>query len=138
MMIKNKKQNMFWMSVLVALLLGVFTGARIMYVAMNDSARAKVLVHMEIDYGEGDRQVFPVDIIASGVSVGTYLRFAEEKYGLPIEKRGEGKSLFVEAFHGVHNTNTSVWKYSLNNTEWYSDLSKYTLHDGDTLVWKRK
>ena len=100
--------------------------------------REEILVDLAIDYGNGDEQSFPGEVARQGDTVLDLLETLERQNGITIEKRNfPGLGVFIEAIHGVHNTNNSYWQFWVNGEYSKVGASQYELKDGDKVLWKR-
>ena len=100
--------------------------------------REEILVDLAIDYGNGDEQSFPGKVMRRGDTVLDLLEILERQNGITIEKRNfPGLGVFIEAIHGVHNTNNSYWQFWVNGEYSKVGASQYELKDGDKVLWKR-
>ena len=111
--------------------------------AQPDSERAAqskkdIAVDLIIDYGNGDTQSFPAEIAWEGSTVFDLLQKMEKRHGVSIETRNfPGVGVFIEAIHGVHNTNQSYWQFWVNGEYAKVGAGQYALKDGDKVLWKR-
>ena len=97
-----------------------------------------IWVDLAIDYGNGDEQSFPGQVVRQGDTVLDLLETLERQNGIAIEKRNfPGLGVFIEAIHGVHNTNDSYWQFWVNGEYSKVDAGQYTLKDGDKVLWRR-
>lgn len=100
--------------------------------------QAEISVDLTIDYGNGDIQVFPGEAVRRGATIIELLENLEKQEGITIEKRNfPGLGVFIEAIHGVHNTNNSYWQYWVNGEYAKVGAGQYKLRDGDEILWKR-
>jgi hypothetical protein len=99
-----------------------------------DGHLQKIAVDLTIDYGNGDIQSFPDQIVFSGSSVVGLL----EQSGIVVEKRNfPGLGVFIEAINGVHNSNNYYWQFWINGEYSSIGADQYKLQNGDAVVWKR-
>ncbi|GEM_PF-1290557 len=98
----------------------------------------RIQVDITIDYGNGDVQSFPGEIVKQGDTVLGLLETLERQGGITIEKRNfPGLGIFVEAIQGVHNTSNSYWQFWVNGEYSKIGASQYALKDGNRVLWKR-
>ena len=103
----------------------------------------KISVDIEIDYGnglpgQGDVQAFVGEALFAGDTVLDLLYSLEEEQGVAIETRNfPGLGQFIEAIHGVHNTNNSYWQYWVNDEYAKVGAGQYVLKDDDYVLWRR-
>ncbi|MFH1584692.1 MAG: DUF4430 domain-containing protein, partial [Patescibacteria group bacterium] len=98
----------------------------------------EIAVDLRIDYGSGDLQSFPAESLRAGSAVLELLEALEERHGVPVETRKfSGVGVFVEAIHGVRNTESSYWQYWVNGEYAKVGAGQYKLRDGDEVLWKR-
>lgn len=123
------------------LLFGVLLGislADIGYVPVASQEQKEILVDLSIDYGNGDTQSFPEEVLLRGSTVFDALQAIERRYGIFLETRNfPGLGVFVEAIHGVHNTNNSYWQFWVNGEYSKVGAGQYVLKDSDKVLWKR-
>ena len=104
----------------------------------TEAGREEILVDLAIDYGNGDTQSFPGQVVRQGDTVLDLLEILERQKGVAFEKRNfPGLGVFVEAIHGIHNTNDSYWQFWVNGEYSKVGASQYELKDGDRVLWKR-
>ncbi|HEY4510030.1 MAG TPA: DUF4430 domain-containing protein [Candidatus Paceibacterota bacterium] len=104
----------------------------------TQAEREEILVDLEIDYGNGDEQSFPGKLAGRGDTVLDVLDILERQNGITIEKRNfPGLGVFIEAIHGVENTNNSYWQFWVNGEYSQVGAGQYELKDGDKVLWKR-
>lgn len=132
---------------MVGVLLGVFL-ADIGYVpvgrdfassaALSSEQIEDIRVDLTIDYGNGDTQVFPQEVLRSGETVLDLLENLERSQGITLQKRDfPGLGVFIEAIHGAHNTNSSYWQFWVNEEYAQVGASQFKLQDSDKVLWKR-
>lgn len=98
----------------------------------------EIRVDLAIDYGNGDLQAFPGELLRQGDTVLDLLENLERGEGIILEKRNfPGLGVFIEAIHGVHNTNQSYWQFWVNGEYAKVGAAQYVLKDGDEVLWKR-
>ena len=98
----------------------------------------EIRVDLAIDYGNGDEQSFPELLARESDTVLDLLETLERQNGITIEKRSfSGLGVFIEAIHGVHNTNNSYWQFWVNGEYSKVGAGQYELKEGDTVLWKR-
>lgn len=129
------------------LLFGVLLGVSLTNIWGESSAtsidallvgQAEISVDLTIDYGNGDKQAFPREVVRRGATMIDLLENLEQRKGITIEKRNfPGLGVFIEAIHGVHNTNNSYWQYWINGEYATVGAGQYVLQDGDEVLWKR-
>ena len=132
---------------LFAVLFGVLAFGVLLGVSLVDMGYApaasreggrEIWVDLAIDYGNGDEQSFPGKVVRQGDTVLDLLETLERQNGITIEKRNfPGLGVFIEAIHGVHNTNNSYWQFWVNGEYSKVGASQYALKDGDMVLWKR-
>ena len=99
---------------------------------------AEIRVDLTIDYGNGDTQIFSQEVLRSGGTVLDLLENLERLHGITLQKRNfPGLGVFIEAIHGVHNTNNSYWQFWVNDKYAQVGGAQYILKDGDRVLWKR-
>lgn len=105
----------------------------------NDAQeKDEIAVDVFIDYGNGDVQSFSEEVLLNGSTVFDVLKALERRYGIPLETRNfPGIGVFIEAIHGVHNSNTSYWQFWVNGEYAQVGAAQYVLQDGDKVLWKR-
>jgi len=97
----------------------------------------EIVIDLTIDYGNGDIQSFPEEQLSQRESVFDLLMTLEDK-GIVIEVRNfPGLGKFVEAIHGVRNSNNFYWQYWVNDDYAKVGAGQYILQDGDKVIWKR-
>lgn len=98
----------------------------------------EIRVDASIDYGNGDIQAFSGELLRQGDTVLDLLENLERREGIALEKRNfPGLGIFIEAIHGVHNTNNSYWQFWVNGEYAQIGAGQYGLKDGDKVLWKR-
>lgn len=128
---------------LFGVIFGIFL-ADIGYIPVREKHQSEVLgergeisVDLTIDYGNGDIQSFPREKLPAGSTVLDLLRGLQEK-GILVETRNfPGLGVFIEAIHGVSNTNSSYWQFWVNGEYSQVGAEQYVLKDGDGVLWKR-
>jgi len=104
----------------------------------TQSGMEDIWVDLAIDYGNGDEQSFSGQVVRQGDTVLDLLETLERQNGIAIEKRNfPGLGVFIEAIHGVHNTNNSYWQFWVNGEYSKVGAGQYELKDGDKVLWKR-
>lgn len=99
---------------------------------------SEIVTNLTIDYGNGDVQSFPNEMLLEGNSVLDQLKLIERRHGIIIESRAFfGIGIFIEGIHGVRNTNVSYWQYWVNGEYAKIGATQYILKDGDDVLWKR-
>ena len=107
-------------------------------VPSGQADREEIQVDLSIDYGNGNEQSFPGQFVGRGDTVLDLLGILELQNGITIEKRNfPGLGVFVEAIHGVRNTNNSYWQFWVNDEYSKIGAGEYILKDGDKVLWKR-
>ena len=133
------------------LMVGVFLGLsleNVGYIPVADNNQAslassfenkkRIAVDLIIDYGNGDLQSFPTETLLQGDTVLDLLYAIERRRGIALETRNFlGLGMFIEAIHGVHNTNNFYWQYWVNGKYAEIGAGQYVLQDGDEILWKR-
>ena len=100
--------------------------------------REEIWVDLSFDYGNGEEQVFPREMLESGATVLDLLESLERREGIALEKRSfPGLGVFIEAIHGVHNTNNSYWQFWVNGEYSKVGAGQYVLKNGDKVLWRR-
>jgi len=127
-------------------LIGLFL-ADIGYVSVGQQNLASIATSQEnqeiradvsIDYGNDDVQSFAGELLRQGDTVLDLLENLERGEGIILEKRNfPGLGVFIEAIHGVHNTNQSYWQFWVNGEYAQVGAGQYVLKDGDKVLWKR-
>lgn len=141
------KQTLKTFSVLLGVLLfGILLGVSLSNtwnegnqasLGMREDREAQISVDLTIDYGNGDIQTFPQEVLPRRATILDLLESLERK-GIAIEKRNfPGLGVFIEAIHGVHNTNNSYWQYWVNGEYAKVGTGQYELRHGDEVLWKR-
>ncbi len=103
-----------------------------------DAEQKEIIVDLAIDYGNGDIQSFPNETFQAGNTVFGLLQTLERKHGILIETRNfPGLGVFIEAIHGVHNTNNSYWQFWVNGEYAQVGAGQYKLEEGDEVLWRR-
>jgi len=103
----------------------------------------RISVDITFDYGNGlsgqrDVQAFVGEALFAGDTVLDLLYILEEEQGIAIETRNfPGLGQFIEAIHGVRNTNNSYWQYWVNDEYAKVGAGQYVLQDGDKIIWRR-
>lgn len=139
------RRVLFVYSILFAVLVsGVLLGVYLVNVGyvpiekLPASIQQEIAVDLTIDYAADDLQSFPSQILVGESTVLDLLELLEKRHGVPIETRNfPGLGQFIEAIHGVHNTNNLYWQYWVNDEYAKVGASQYVLQDGDTVLWKR-
>lgn len=99
---------------------------------------SEIVTNVTIDYGNGDIQAFPSEVLLEGSSALDQLKAIERRHGILIESRTfPGIGIFIEGIHGVRNTNVSYWQYWVNGEYAKIGAGQYMLKDGDIVLWKR-
>lgn len=99
---------------------------------------SEIITDLTIDYGNGDVQSFPNEVLLQGSSALDQLKAVERRHGILIETRNFlGIGVFVEGIHGVRNTNTSYWQYWVDDEYAKVGAGQYILQDGDRVLWRR-
>lgn len=103
----------------------------------------RISVDITFDYGnglsgQGDVQAFVGEVLFAGDTVLDLLYSLEEEQGIAIETRNfPGLGQFIEAIHGVRNTNNSYWQYWVNDEYAKVGASQYVLQNNDKVIWRR-
>lgn len=93
---------------------------------------------MEVDYGNGDVQAFPREIVLERNTVFDLLKAVEQRHGVQLDTRNfPGVGIFIEGINGVRNTNTMYWQFWVNDEYAQVGASQYILKGGDRVLWKR-
>lgn len=101
-------------------------------------SESEIVTHIVIDYGNGDTQAFPNEVLLKGSSTLNQLEAIERRHGILIETREFGGiGTFVEGIHGVRNTNTAYWQYWINGEYAKIGATQYILENEDEVLWKR-
>ncbi|OHA62203.1 MAG: hypothetical protein A2748_01155 [Candidatus Wildermuthbacteria bacterium RIFCSPHIGHO2_01_FULL_45_20] len=96
------------------------------------------IVSLDIDYGNGNVQSFADVKLTGDGTVLSALKILEKQYNLPVETREfVGIGTFVEAIHGVHNTNTKYWQFWVNGEYSLVGAGQFQVKNGDEIFWKR-
>jgi len=112
--------------------------SRVFVGADTQVKEAEIRVDLTIDYGNGDTQIFPQEVLRSGETVLDLLENLERLHGITLQKRDfPGLGVFIEAIHGVHNTNNSYWQFWVNEEYAQVGASQFKLQDSDKVLWKR-
>jgi hypothetical protein len=97
-----------------------------------------IAVDISVDYGNGDVQSFAQEMLREGDSVLGLLDTLEVRHGIATERRNfPGMGVFIEAIHGVRNSNNFYWQYWVNGAYAQVAAEQYILQDGDNVLWKR-
>jgi len=122
----------------MGVLLGIFLVDTGSVPATSSQEREEIKVDITIDYGNGDVQSFSEEVIRNGDTVLALLSVLERRYGIITERRNfPGMGVFIEAIHGVHNSNSFYWQYWVNGEYAKVAAGQYILKDGDKILWKR-
>ena len=106
--------------------------------AISNQEREEIRIDVTLDYGNGDVQSFSKEIMRETDTVLDLLSMLERKYGITTERRNfPGLGIFIEAIHGVHNSNNFYWQYWVNSEYAKVAAGQYMLQDGDKVLWKR-
>lgn len=98
----------------------------------------EILVDIEIDYGEENRQVFREEIFWQGSDVLETLKALERRHGVSAEIRDlSGGEVLVEGINGVRNTRNSFWQVSINGGEFQNETKSLLLENDDKILWRR-
>ncbi|MEK7542636.1 MAG: DUF4430 domain-containing protein [Patescibacteria group bacterium] len=98
----------------------------------------EIRIDLTIDYGNGDTQTFPQEVLQDGSTVLDLLESLERRQGVVLQKRNfPGLGVFIEGIHGVHNTNNSYWQFWVNGEYSKVGAGQYVLKEGDRVLWKR-
>jgi len=104
----------------------------------NALEKQEITIDISIDYGNGDIQSFPQELMLNGSTVLDVLNALERRYGIALETRNfPGVGVFIEAIHGVRNSNTSYWQFWVNGEYAQVGAAQYVVQDGDKVLWKR-
>ncbi|MEK7510518.1 MAG: DUF4430 domain-containing protein [Patescibacteria group bacterium] len=104
----------------------------------DDEKNKEIAADLSIDYGEGNTQSFPKEILFQGSTVFDLLEAVERRHGVHIETREfPGLGVFIEAIHGVHNSKNAYWQYWVNGEYATVGAAQYILKDDDKILWKR-
>ncbi|MCH7604849.1 DUF4430 domain-containing protein [Patescibacteria group bacterium] len=107
-------------------------------VASSIEHREEIAVDLLIDYGNGDLQSFSAELLFQGDTVLDLLYAMEKRRGIALETRNFlGLGMFIEAIHGVRNTNNFYWQYWVNGKYAEIGAGQYVLQDRDEVLWKR-
>jgi len=107
-------------------------------VASNFQDKREIVVDLLIDYGNGDLQAFSAELLLQDDTVLDLLYAIERRRGIALETRNFlGLGMFIEAIHGVRNTNNFYWQYWVNGKYAEIGAGQYVLQDGDEVLWKR-
>ncbi|MDP3901088.1 MAG: DUF4430 domain-containing protein [bacterium] len=117
---------------------GVGVGTQLGFQEESAPAGGQIFTDLTLDYGNGDTQSFPKEVLATGGTVLDQLKAVQVRYGVPLEMRSfPGMGEFVEGIHGVRNTNMKYWQFWVNGTYAEVGASQYVLSNGDQVLWKR-
>ena len=119
------------------LCIGIVIGILISYAGNTPKAVTDIIVQMNIDYGDGNIQVLPQDIVTQHTNLESYVYLISKRYGVPFDVRIIDDTTYIESIHNIHRTQEMPWKYVVNEEMEMIDPSEYLLSDGDTILWKR-
>lgn len=137
---KTKRIGIIFLVLIGVFALGVSFGT---FIFQSEPAQvqlegSEIITDLTIDYGNGDVQSFPNEVLLQGSSALDQLKAVERRHGILIETRNfPGIGVFVEGIHGVRNTNTSYWQYWVNDEYAKVGAGQYALKDKDRVLWKR-
>jgi hypothetical protein len=140
-MANTRSTRNYWLfvsSYAAILLVGFVLGVALTYVAAdNTKASPDIVVQTHIDYGDGNVQALPTDLIAPGTSMGAYLELLERRYGVQFDVRTIGNSIYVEAIQTVYSSQDAPWKVAVDSTEPQRFIQDMRLNEDATLIWKK-